>query len=238
MVKLLDHYLIRVPSVWDVESSSGIQKMNPAYYIDKERDRYERKLLCGFIESTPIAFREIPYMPIDPGLPPPRAFIGHDVIERMRQQGYNWCNKEYHPGANDLGFKMLTIADFGRLITAKRGDLVYFHPAVTEAENQMGEELFRASPDQIIWCNGIAQGGYIIIKPLPEETEIAGVVISQDPIDRELEGTVAFSREGFLNASTPVYFERDSNWEFWIEGERYYVMLEENVVLTAEAEPV
>ena len=53
MVILLDHFVIAVKAVWD-EGSGGIRKMNPAFFIDKERDRYERKLTSGIILNKPL----------------------------------------------------------------------------------------------------------------------------------------------------------------------------------------
>lgn len=240
MLKLLDHFIIAVPSILDEgNDAGGLKKYNAAYFIDKERDRFERKLRKGTILAVPIAFREINHMPIDPGLPTPRLFIGHDAIEQKINDGYRWSNAQYNPSATE-GFDYVTVADYGRMITAKVGDEVYFHPRVTEDENYHGRDgdllLYRAPVTDLICIEEMPQGGHIIVEPVAKQKEMDGILLNVDDEDVLLEGIVKFCRPGCgLELGSRVFFQHDSNWDFWIGADRYFAMLEENILLKETA---
>ena len=239
MIRLLDHFVIAVKAVWD-EGSSGIRKMNPAFFIDKERDRYERKLTSGIILNKPLVYRETPHMPLDPGIPTPRRYVSHDDIQAMVMQGYPWGQEQYNPSTNENVFSYVTVADYGRMIDVKIGSTVYFHPSVTEEDNYLGEHdgmaLFKAAVTEIVFSDGIPQGGYVILKPMAMEQ--ASLITSLDPEDSEKLGTVAYARSGSeFTTGMLVMFVDNANWEFWIEGERYYAMREDEIILTGQSEP-
>lgn len=239
MVRLLDHFVIGVKAVWDT-GTSGIKKMNPAFFVDKERDRYERKLTSGVILATPLVYREIPHMPIDPGIPTPRRYVSHDDIQAMVMQGYPWGQDQYNPSTNENVFSYVTVADYGRMIDVKVGNQVYFHPSVTEEDNYLGEHgdvaLFKAAVTEIVFSEGIPQGGYVILKPVPVSQ--ASLITSLDPEDAEKLGTVAYARSGSeFTLGMFVMFVDNANWEFWIGDERYYAMREDEIILIGQSEP-
>ena len=232
-MQLLDHFLISVPHVFD-EGEGDIKTMNAAHYIDKERDRYERKVMKGIVHKAPLAFREINHMPIDPGFPNHKLFVSHDAIQEMVNKGYKWDNTSYHPGIKEH-FEYITIADYGRMITAKEGDEIYFHPSVTELENYHGEingqSLFKASVHELISVGTVPQGGYVLVKPHMEDTKHGDLVVTLEDTHRLLEGTVKYARPESKLSGAFVYFQEGSDWIVNINGERLFAMLEENVLL-------
>lgn len=232
-IRLLDSLLIAVPKIFD-DGDGEIKTRNLAYYIDKERDRYERKVLCGTIYRSPVAYSQENHMPIDPGIPNPKLHIGHDDIQMMVNMGYDWGNEKYHPGTTEH-FKYFSRADYGKMITAKDGDSVYFHPSVTEQDNFVmetdGQFIFRAQVHELIAVGNVPQGGYLLVKPHAADNEINGLSISVDDTDKALEGTVAYCRPGLeFKPGDVVAFQEGSDWSFYIEGERLFAMLEENVL--------
>jgi len=137
-------------------------------------------------------------------------------------------------------YNYLTYADYGKRITAKDGDQIYFHPSVTEPENLLGthgdKELYLASPHDMIAVGIVPQGFYILIEPHLEERERDGFLLDVDVKDRLLEGIVKYSSS--IPTGTRVNFQQDSNWEFIIEGQRLYAMLEENIIFVDETDKV
>lgn len=253
MIRLLDQFLIAVPNIWDEGDVAGVKTLNPAIFIDKERDRYERKVLKGIVYSAPIGYSEEPHMPVDPGIPNHKLFVGHDAIHGMINQGYRWGNEKYHPGAKER-FEYLTRGDYGRLITAKAGDDIYFHPSVTEEENYHGDiegyKLYRAQVHELIavvshlpWGDKFSgahltsvmpQGFYTLIEPHAEDKEAGGLILSSEDSDRALEGTVRYAREGsIVKPGEFVYFKEGADWALMIEDQRLFAMLEEDILLTA-----
>lgn len=236
MIQLLDHFIIALPKVFDEGSDpGGLKRINTAYFIEKERDRYTRKVMKGTIYSVPVVYRELNHMPIDPGLPNHKLFIGHDAIQKKVNEGYGWTNHQYHPGARE-GFDYITVADYGRMITAKKGDEIYFHPSVTESENELGEAdgllLYRAMVTELIAVGTVPQGGHVLVEPLAKANYSGEIVLSVDGEDKLLEGIVKFSRDGSgVSPGDHVCFQEDSNWDFFIGGVRYFAMLEENLLM-------
>jgi len=241
-MELLDYHIIKADSIYDTRpTETGLIRLNTAWYREeKELDRYERKLLTGTIVAKPIGYRDTNYMPIDPGFPNPKIFIGHDAIQSQRNQGVQpeWDNTKYHPGICER-INYATIADYGTTIDCEVGEKVYFHPSVTEPENLIGDDEYLATVDQIICAVGKngdirPQGGYILVKPnLESEDELkseTGLIVKDEVEAKLYEGTIAFCRKGFdLKSGDVILYQEASDWIIKIEGVDYYVMLEENI---------
>lgn len=234
--RLKDRFIIAVSNVWD--EGGDFKHLNAAHYIDKERDRYERKIRQGVVFRAPSSYSEANCMPIDIGTPPPRLYVSHDDIQQKVNEGYKDLKYlRYHPGMLE-SFPYLSFADYGRRITAKDGDSIYFHPSVTEPENLLGtyqdKELYLAGVHELISVGTVPQGFYILVEPHAEERERSGLLLNVDEQDKLLEGTVKYSSS--IAPGTIVNFQQDSNWEFIIEGQRLYAMLEENIIFVGQNE--
>src|SRR4051812_27866402 len=111
-LKLVDHYLIRVDNVWDEKVVEGIQMLNHHLYIEKERDRFERKRLYGIVEQLPVWLTGKNHQPLDPGWPNHRLAVGHDLIQAKINQGIgdyhqNWEKYYNLAGKEDLEYMTL-----------------------------------------------------------------------------------------------------------------------------------
>lgn len=243
----MDLHIIRIDSVWDDRPVEGIVPMNAAYWtVDKEMDRYERKLLQGTVEAIPMGYSETQYNPLDSGLPPARLFVGHDAIQLQRNYGRkDWGREKYHPGLKER-YEYMTVSEYGAMIDLRVGEKVYFHPSVTEPENRLEDKLYLATVDQLICgvyygyevTGGTTktyirpQGGFVLIEPVMDtQLESSGIIIKQEAEAVLLEGIVRHTRPGSgLEEGERIYYQEYSDWALKIEGTVYYAMLEENVV--------
>lgn len=237
MTQLFDYHIIKIDSVYDQRpTESGLIRLNAAWYREeKELDRYERKLLTGTIAQVPIGYTENNFMPIDPGIPNHKIYVGHDIIQNQRNLGYDWSNAQYHPGMKEnIDFE--TIADWGARIDARQDEKCYFHPSVTEAENIVEEGLYRCAVHELICVirdgKPVPQGGYILIRPiLNNELESESGLVTKLEGEADLvRGTVAYSACE-LKSGQEILFLEYSDWKVVIEGEELYAMREEEVML-------
>lgn len=229
---LYDHYLIQIPKVFDELETNGIIGRNTAWYIEQERDRYARKVRKGLVIAKPHAFTEDSYQPIDPGVPNPRVYLGHDQIQEMRNAGRKSL-PEYYPSARER-IDWLSLADIGRLVDVEVGEEVWFHPNVSEPENLHQEleigNVYKAFPDVLICANGRMQAGWVFVEPIQENNEVDGFVLSVEPEHKMLEGIVRNIRNRpDLRIGDHVYFQENSNWEYEVDGKLYFAMKEENI---------
>ena len=245
MTERFDYHIIEVDKLYDDRpTETGLIRLNTAWYrVEQELDRYERKLLSGIVHAVPIGYSEKNFMPIDPGYPNPRIFVGHDAIQQQRNLGYDWGNEKYNAGLKDK-IEFMSVADYGRLIDAKVGEKVYFHPSVTEPENFIeekdGKMYYYAPVDQIICTvteKGIRmQGGYVLVEPHMEE-EMAlisetGLIVKTEVEAKMLEGTIRHVRDGIdLKAGDEILFQESSDWVFNVEGTDYYALREDEIWL-------
>lgn len=248
--RLMDLHIIRIESIWDNLPVEGIVPMNAAYWtVDKEMDRYERKLLRGTVEAIPIGYSERQYMPMDSGLPPARLFVGHDAIQLQRNYGRkDWGREKYHPGLKER-YEYMTVAQYGAMIDLRVGERVYFHPSVTEPENRLEKDLYLATVDQLICGVGWVpdpitsekplemlqirpQGGFVLIEPVMDtQLESDGIVIRQEAEAVLLEGIVRHARRGSgLEEGEHIYYLENADWVLKIEGVVYYAMREEEII--------
>lgn len=226
---LHDHYLISVPKVFDdLESETGLIGRNTVWYIDEERDRYERKVRKGIVISKPEVFSEGLYQPVDPGVPNGTVYIGHDVIQEASNAGRKQLPK-YNPSTKET-IDFISLADIARLVDVKVGEEVYFHPNVTEEENKHSEGVYKALPDALICVGTRMQGGWVLVEPIAEESIVDGFMVSVEKGKKLLEGIVRHIRNRpDLNPGDHVFFQEDSNWEYEVEGTVYFAMKEENI---------
>lgn len=240
MIYLFDHFVIQVDSVYDQRpGETGLEKINHAWYIEKERDRYERKLRFGTIIAAPMGYSETDYMPVDIGTPAYKLFIGHDAIQKQVNMGYKeWEKSEnyYHPGTVEK-FKFLSMQHYGRMIDAKVGEKVYFHPSVTEEENKLSENTYLAIADKLICVvdgeNIRVQAGYMLVEPhMDSVLEESGFIVKLQEEAKMLEGTVRHIRAGAsLKDGDSILFMEDANYEFEVEGINFYAMKEDEALM-------
>ena len=242
MIARFDYHIICIDRVYDDrETATGLIRLNAGWYrTEKEMDRYERKLLSGTIAEVPIGYSEKEYMPLDPGVPNPMLFIGHDAIQKQINIGNPWGNEKYHPGLKEK-LEFMTIAEYGALIDAQVGEKVYFHPSVTESENLIKEEdgktYYLAAVDQIICVvtdAGIRpQGGFVLIEPhYEEEMERSGLIVELESVPKAQEGTVRYARaDAEMKPDDHVLYLTDADWSIEIEGKTYYAMREEEITM-------
>lgn len=229
---LTDYFLISIPKVFDdLQTDTGLIGRNNVWYIDKERDRYSRKIRNGKVVALPMGYSDGNYSPIDPGVPNHRIYLGHDAIQASVNMGRN--PKAYYPGSKEqIDFKSL--ADIGALVDVQIGEMVYFHPNVTEPDNVHqeleGETIYRCLPDVLICVGTRMQAGWVLVEPHAAESVVDGFIVSVEPVSKMLEGTVAHIRDReHLKAGDHVYFQLDSNWEYEVDGNVYFAMRDENV---------
>lgn len=236
MIQLFDYHIIKIDSVYDQRpTETGLIRLNAAWYREeKELDRYERKLLTGTIAQVPIGYTENNFMPIDPGIPNHKIFVGHDIIQNQRNIGYDWTNEQYHPGAKEsINFE--TIADWGAKIDARQGEKCYFHPSVTETENFVEDGHYRCAVHELICVirdgRPVPQGGYILIKPIVEEQleSESGLITKLEGEADVLYGTVAYSA-GELQSGQKILFLEYSDWKVIIESEELYALREDEIL--------
>lgn len=240
-----DCHIIAIERIYDDRpTETGFARLNTAWYkTEKELSRYERKLLFGVVVEAPIAYSEKNYMPIDPGIPNPKIFIGHDAIQFQRNLGRtDWGNEKYHPGLKER-IEFMTISDYGAMIDVKPGERVYFHPSVTEPENFIeekdGKQFYLAAVDQLICVVEDTirpQGGYVLVEPHMEDESVrqseTGFILKLETEAKPLEGTVAFARpEALVKPGDFILHQVDANWEVEIEGKKYYAMREDEIWL-------
>lgn len=232
----MDLHIIRIDSIWDDRPIEGIVPMNAAYWtVDKEMDRFERKLLQGTVEAIPMGYSETQYNPLDSGLPPARLFVGHDAIQLQRNYGRkDWGREKYHPGLKER-YEYMTVSEYGTMIDLRVGEKVYFHPSVTEPENMLEKNLYLATVDQLICSGGASirpQGGFVLIEPVMDtQLESSGIIIKQEAEAVLLEGIVRYARPGSgLEEGEAIYYLENADWALKIEGVIYYAMREEEII--------
>jgi len=232
---LYDHYLIQVPKVYDDLQQEGLIGRNTAWYIDNERDRYERKIRKGLVIAKPMGFSEGLYQPIDPGVPNHRIYVGHDQI----QENFNAGRKKlptYYPGSKEQ-ISFVSLADIAQLVDVEVGEEVYFHPNVTEEENLHADGVYKALPDALICVGTRMQAGWVLVEPIAEENVVDGFIVSIDKSTKMLEGIVRHIRNRpDLKPGDHVFFQEDSNWEYEVDGKKYFAMKEENIWMKVEEE--
>lgn len=138
-----DYYLVLVDQLFESSvTPSGIITRNTAVIDEETEDRSEVKRRYGKVLEVPLNFTDTVVAPVDPGLPSPKRFVGHDWIEMMRMMGHKqgvrpYDEKVYYPSTFE-NYDVVTCADISKLVDAQPGDKVYFSENATEEERKMG----------------------------------------------------------------------------------------------------
>jgi hypothetical protein len=232
---LYNHFLIQVDKVLDdLQTDTGLIGRNTAWYIEQERDRYARKVRKGLVIAKPQGYTETNYMPVDPGVPNARVYVGHDQIQEMKNAGRKQL-PQYNP-SNKETIDFISLADIGALVDAEVGETVYFHPNVTEPENLHQEletcAIYKALPDAIISVGTRMQAGWVFVRPMEQSNVVDEIYVDVEPAKKMLEGVVAHIRNRpDLKPGDHVYFQENSEWEYEVDGVVYYAMKEDNIWL-------
>lgn len=246
-MKLFDHYIIRVNNIWEETVIGGVQMMNGLRYIDKERDRYDRKRRYGIVVSEPAGLSGKNHNFIDPGWPNPRIHIGHDLIQEKVNMGFDEYTdyERFYNLAVHEEIAYDTLADYPT--DAKSGEVVYFHPSVTEPENKIGPGLYKCRTDLLVcviekrfrrmsWNTYNSdrseeweyifrmQANYVLVEPIAKEDTAAGLILSVDTQNELLRGR--------LKDGSEVLFRDYADWQYEILGKKYYAMREEDILMT------
>lgn len=239
---LYDHFLISVNKVFDDREVGNLIGRNNAWYIDQERDRYERKIRKGLVIAKPMGYTETNYQPIDPGVPNHRIYVGHDALQELANVGRKSATIQYYPSTKEQ-IDFISLADIGAMVDVEVGETVYFHPNVTEPENLHEERedclIYKALPDALICVGTRMQAGWVLVEPHLDSTVTdTGLLLSIEPVHKLLEGTIRHIRNRpSMKPGDHVFFQDDSNWEYEVEGVMYYAMKEDNIWLKFNKTP-
>ena len=163
--------------------------------------------------------------------------MGHDQIQEMRNAGRKQLPPYYPSVVEQIEF--VSLADVGAMVDVEVGETVYFHPNLTEPENEHAEGVYKALPDQLICVGTRMQAGWVLVEPIAEESIVDGFILSVEPGSKMLEGIVRHIRNRpDLKPGDQVMFQEDSNWEFTVEGVVYFAMKEENIWLKEIQPPI
>lgn len=141
-----DFYLVFLDEVWESHvTPSGVISSNTSIQNTNEEleDRGEFKRRYGIVLQLPASFSDTPLEMIDPGLPPPRKYVGHEWIQMMHLAGYRGYRdheqpeKYYYPSAMEE-YETVKMSDYGKKMNVQVGDKVYFEHTSTDMERYMG----------------------------------------------------------------------------------------------------
>jgi co-chaperonin GroES (HSP10) len=138
-----DYYLVLVDQLFESSvTPSGIITRNTAVISEETEERSEVKRRYGRVLEVPANFTDTVVAPVDPGLPAPKRYVGHEWIEMMRQMGHRqgvrpYDEKVYYPSTFEA-YDVVTCADIAKLVDAQAGERVYFSENATEEDRKMG----------------------------------------------------------------------------------------------------
>jgi co-chaperonin GroES (HSP10) len=253
-----DFYLVLVDQLFESsKTESGIITMNTAAINPETEDRTQHKRRYGVVMEVPFNFTNADVAMVDPGLPSPKRFVGHEWIEQMRQSGYSqglrpYDERAYYPSTFER-YDTITCRDVARKVDVKKGDKVYFGENATEEERFMGNYkgglLFSVRVDEIQAVvretkifTGMKpqpriymQGGWVLVK-LDMETweEIVspwGVIFKAAPEAKPLRGWVEeVAVRPDLKRGDHIIFERDADAPCMVEGKELVIMKDEDIL--------
>jgi co-chaperonin GroES (HSP10) len=244
MTPFEDYITFTIEKRYEDKSKSGIITINEAWIDPEESDRFVLKRIFGTVVSIPKSFSDTKVTAIDPGLPTPKAFVGHEWINDKVNRGYkNHSNKDYYPSTFE-GYEFITLKDISKLCDIQIGDVVYFDEKVTEPENLLGvkdgKELFKARIDEIFCAvrNNviIMQGGWVLVEPDMETwddiTTKSGIITKIKPEATPLKGAIRHVREPhpFMRKDQNIIYKTDADWTLKVQGKEYYVIQENDIL--------
>lgn len=258
MQLLRDYYLVLVDQVFESGlTPSGVITSNSAAIHEWQEDRGEFKKRYGTVIALPASFSEGHVMMVDPGLPAPRKFVGHEYIMAMRKGGYmNRDRSNYYPSTFEK-YEEVTCAEVAQKVDVKVGEKIYFDEKATEEERFMGmhegKRMYSIRVNEILCVirevkpfpgmkkqkRIIMQGGWVLLKPNMEAWEDIEIPLTNGqvlygkaaPGNRPLQGFVkSVNHRTDLKAGDLVYFLKDADAPITIEGEEYTCMWEDEVI--------
>lgn len=264
---LRDFYLVWVDQIWESkETKSGLITSNTNFIAkqnasEEVEDRGEFKRRYGYVMEVPASFSDNDVEMIDPGLPTPRRYVGHDWLQMMRIAGYRGYREhetpftKYYPSTFER-YETIKMSDIGKMVDAKVGDLVYFDHKSTDVERYMGPfkegHLFSIQVNEIMCVvkesaifagynkykerRIFPQGGWVFVKLNMESWEditLPGtdIVIKCAPEALPLQGKVVAAQNKKLEGKN-VLFERDADAPITIGEQELTVMPESDILAT------
>lgn len=225
----------------DTKSYVSYEKEDQAQ--DMKRNQQHRRIY-GEVVSTPRKLSGLPLSRVNPGVPNPKRHVSHEVIQEMvRIQPNEWGRKDY--SAADFDVKFERLSDFEMI--AQPGDRAYVHYDCLNPEFFAGKYkdhyIYYVRYDNIICMvrrgDILMCAGHTLVKPLVDSMEesktVSGIYTQSVDKPRYLQGTlvhVASNNKYGLKVGSHVYYETNSDWENEIEGQKYYVIKEKDIMLT------
>lgn len=256
---LQDFFLVWVDKIWESKTTkSGIITSNTAIHNSSmettESGAHKRRY--GYVVEAPAGYSDRHFERIDPGLPTPRAYVGHDVMQMARLAGVRGFREHEHPEKmyypSTFQYAELTIADMAKSVDVRKGDLIYMLPTATDMERYMGPykdgHLFSVKVTEIL-CKVVekpvfegfnkykkkqilAQGRWVLVEVDTKDwkkTTIAGTEVLLAPEGETLTGR-AVSGHGLDGKR--IIFERDADAPVEIEGRELAAMEYRDVLAT------
>lgn len=236
-----DFYIVELEQIWDVErTKSKIITLNDAHIDSRAKnDDWERnkfKRIYGTLIRAPRGFSGQRINPVETGSPQPRIYIGHDLIQEKINEGFDWNNRNYHPGMLD-NFQFTTTEDYGNLVDAKEGERVFVNPMALEPDHfigtgEGGKPHFKVRVDDILGAGSPVrgQGGWVWVYPEKETweelTTDSGIITKSSLGYKKLRGK--------LSTGESIYFQTNSEWPFMVDGVEMYCTESENVLCVIE----
>jgi co-chaperonin GroES (HSP10) len=251
-----DFYLVLLDEIWESgKTQSGIITSNTNIIHEEQEDRGEFKRRYGTVLEVPLSFSDAHVDTIDPGLPTPKAYVGHEWIQKMRNAGYEGydSNAKYYPSTYPH-HQTITKKDYAKKVDVKVGDLIYFRDVATDVERYMGKyngkHLFSISVDEIhckieespVFAGYnkfkqkriIAQGGWVLVEINMETwqdiTTPSGVIIKVAPEALPLQGKIVAAQREDLVVGSNILFHQDADAPITVEGRKLTVMQEYDIL--------
>lgn len=258
---LRDFYLVWVDSIWESgKTKSGLITSNTAIQnnVEELEDRGSYKRRYGKILEVPASFSDNPVEEIDPGLPKPKAFIGHDWIEHQSQIGHRGYRlrenpqSKYYPSTFE-SIESIKFKDIKRLLSVKVGDTVYFEHFSTDVERYMGPydggHLFSVQANEILCVLGERkifeshskykrkeihpQGGWVFVRINMETWEDitlpSGIIMKVAPEALPLQGRIVASQRAD-QIGKDVLFERDADAPITVDSKELTCMRQSDIL--------
>ncbi len=263
-----DFYLVFVDEIWESKKSkSGLitsvtanaNNGAPLQALEELEDRGEYKRRYGTVLQLPASFSNADLEMVDPGLPSPRRYVGHDWLQNMRnieQRGYRNhepAHRKYYPSTFDR-YDTVTMSDYAKRVNVQVGDKVYFDHKSTDVERYMGRykdgHIFSIAVNEIV-C-GVRQekifkgysgykssviypqGTWVFVKLNMETWEDitlpgTNIVVKCAPEALPLQGRVVAAQKKELEGKN-ILFERDADAPITVEGKEMTCMEERDIL--------
>lgn len=210
---------------------------------DMKRNQQHRRIY-GEVVSTPRKLSELPLRRIDPGIPNPKRHVSHEVIQQMRRiQPNEWSNRDYSAADYDVKFERLSDYE----LVAQAGDRAYVHYDCLNPEFFAGKfkdhYIYYIRYDNVICV--VRRGailmcaGHTLVKPLIDSMEdsrtASGIYTAPTDKPRYLQGILHHvdpKNKYGLTAGSHIYYENNADWENEVEGEKYYVIKDRDIMAT------